>query len=110
MLQKIKHRGPDEEGVFIHNKCMIGVQRLSILDLKFVQPMKSIDGNYIIGFNGEIFNHKELRSKLKNKVSFQTKNSDTEVILNLYRVYGLDFLNHLMACLQLVFTIKKRIL
>lgn len=94
MLEKIKHRGPDEKGVFINKNCMIGVQRLSILDLKFgTQPMKSIDGNYIIGFNGEIFNHKELRSKLKNKVSFQTKNSDTEVILNLYRVYGLDFLN-----------------
>ena len=94
MLEKIKHRGPDEKGVFINKNCMIGVQRLSILDLKFgTQPMKSIDDNYIIGFNGEIFNHKELRSKLKNKVSFQTKNSDTEVILNLYRVYGLDFLN-----------------
>ena len=109
MLQKIKHRGPDEEGVFIHNKCMIGVQRLSILDLKFgSQPMKSIDGNYIIGFNGEIFNHKELRSKLKNKVSFQTKNSDTEVILNLYRVYGLDFLNLLNGMFAISIYDKKK--
>ena len=42
MLQKIKHRCPDEVGVFIHNKCMIGVLRLSIVDLKFgSQPMKS---------------------------------------------------------------------
>ena len=72
--------------------------------------MKSIDGNYIIGFNGEIFNHKELRSKLKNKVSFQTKNSDTEVILNLYRVYGLDFLNLLNGMFAISIYDKKRIL
>ena len=67
MMNKISHRGPDDEGFFISqpDHIALGHKRLSIIDIKGgKQPFLSIDENYIIIFNGEIYNFKSLRSQL----------------------------------------------
>ena len=97
---KIQHkRGPDGNGVW-QSKCKkitFGHNRLSIIDLsdKANQPFISDDNSLIITFNGEIYNYKELKNELKkNKVLFKS-NSDTEVIIESYRFWGLEFLKKL---------------
>ncbi len=69
MMQVQKHRGPDDEGIFIKNNVGLGFVRLSIIDLSSAghQPMFSDDGMYVVVFNGEIFNYIELREELKQK-------------------------------------------
>lgn len=89
MSDTIIHRGPDSEGSFVDDHVALGFRRLSIIDLEGGdQPIHSKDGRYVIVFNGEIYNYRELRSKLieENNCTFST-NSDTEVILNAYTVY-----------------------
>lgn len=91
MMARIPHRGPDETGVHLDGPCALGHVRLSIVDLAAgQQPMVSDDGRYWISFNGEIFNHVELREKLVQKGhAFRTR-CDTEVILHLYQEKGAD--------------------
>ena len=97
---KIQHkRGPDGSGIWKSNcnKITFGHNRLSIIDLseKANQPFISNDKKSIITFNGEIYNYKQLRNKLeKNNVIFKS-NSDTEVIIESYKFWGLEFLNKL---------------
>ena len=78
----VKHRGPDDSGIFTDSAISLGHSRLSIIDLskKGKQPMKRL--NYIITFNGEIYNYKEIKRELK-EYNFKS-NSDTEVILYAY--------------------------
>ncbi len=90
MSEKIAHRGPDGDGVFVDDYVGLGHRRLSIIDLEFgIQPMHSADGRYVIVFNGEIYNYKDIRRKLTrdHNVQFQT-NSDTEALLQTYMIYG----------------------
>jgi len=89
MMSKIKHRGPDDEGVLIERNIGLGHVRLSIQDLSKAghQPMFSNDKRYSIIFNGEIYNFIELRKELENSYSFKTK-TDTEVILAAYQKWG----------------------
>lgn len=90
----ISHRGPDGEGHFIDENIGLGHRRLSIIDLKGgAQPMHSKDERFIIVFNGEIYNFPEIRLELINKGFRFSTNSDTEVILSAYSVYGKDCLN-----------------
>lgn len=64
MLKVIKHRGPDDSGSFNTKWCTLGINRLSILDIRQgKQPMYSENKNYILVFNGEIFNYIELKKK-----------------------------------------------
>ena len=88
----IKHRGPDDSGVFVDKSLNIGLghQRLSILDISNLghQPMFSSDRKVIIVFNGEIYNFRELRAQLEEKGYIFHGNSDTEVLLNLYLLEG----------------------
>ena len=64
-LKKLVHRGPDGEGLFEDQNCVLGHRRLSIIDLKTgSQPMASDCGRYIVIFNGEIYNYKELKNNL----------------------------------------------
>jgi asparagine synthase (glutamine-hydrolysing) len=81
-------RGPDARGVWISDdeRVAFGHRRLSIIDLSDAgaQPMSNADGNLIVTFNGEIYNHRELRRDLENKNYFFRSNSDTEVLLHLY--------------------------
>ena len=93
MLSLINHRGPDESGVFLDKNIGIGSVRLSIIDLSSgQQPMSDTTGRYWIVYNGEIFNYKELRVDLINKgIQFKT-NCDTEVVVQMYALYGPDCL------------------
>src|SRR5205085_2472583 len=79
-------RGPDSSGIFNNERVGLGHRRLSIIDTTSdgKQPMYDESSRYVIVFNGEIFNYKELRQKLENSgVSFFS-HSDTEVLLKLY--------------------------
>lgn len=92
-LSTIKHRGPDSYGIYNKLNFGFGMQRLAILDLtNGDQPMFDSSGAVGIVFNGEIYNYKEIRAKLKKRgVVFKT-DSDTEVILLAFIEYGLSFL------------------
>ena len=90
MLEVQKHRGPDFTGDWIvENTVAFGHNRLSIIDLSDAgnQPFLSDCGNYVLLFNGEIYNYLELRKILQSKYTFTTQ-SDTEVLLNAYREWG----------------------
>jgi asparagine synthase (glutamine-hydrolysing) len=89
MRDVLIHRGPDESGVFAKKNVGLGHRRLSIVDLATgQQPMFSRDGTRIIVYNGEIYNHKDLRKQLTAKGYEYISNSDTETILHLYEEYG----------------------
>lgn len=90
MGEAIAHRGPDSDGSYVDDYVALGFRRLSIIDLEGgTQPIHSQDGKYVIIFNGEIYNYQEIRKELieKHGCTFQT-NSDTEVILQAYQIYG----------------------
>jgi len=99
MTDAIAHRGPDAEGHFVREAdgLYLGHRRLSIIDLACgAQPMHTADGQYTIVFNGEIYNHAELRRELEQRgCVFQTDHSDTEVLLLGYREYGPAFVERL---------------
>lgn len=102
MMQVIKHRGPDDEGVFIDGHVGLGHVRLSILDLSSAgkQPMTDATGRYTIIQNGESYNYIELREELKALGYKFTTQTDTEVLLNGYIEWGesvLDKLNGMFA-------------
>ena len=88
------HRGPNSSGKFINDENTFGFKmcRLSILDLELgIQPMYSLDKRYVIIFNGTILNAPELRKELEVlNIKFITKNSDTEVLLNVLIKFGID--------------------
>ena len=94
MCNAIAHRGPDDEDVFACGQVGLGMRRLSIIDLASGhQPMRTEDGAFTIVFNGEIYNHRTVRRDLEGRgVRFRTR-SDTECILQAYRLDG-------PACLQ----------
>ena len=94
MLRSISYRGPDESGIYHSPFATLGNVRLSIIDIEGgQQPLCDLSGRYWIVFNGEIFNYKELRIDLEKKGNaFKTK-SDTEVLVQLYAVYGKKCLN-----------------
>lgn len=95
MMYVMKHRGPDDEGVFIEKSVGLGFVRLSILDLSQAghQPFQSNDGRYVIVLNGEIYNYIELRETLREKGYVFKSNTDTEVVLNGYMEWGEECLD-----------------
>jgi asparagine synthase (glutamine-hydrolysing) len=97
-LNAMAHRGPDDEGIWesAGHEVILGHRRLSIIDLCLGhQPMLDVSGDYAIVFNGEIYNHTELREELrKGGARFRTQ-SDTEVILEAYRRWGVECLQRL---------------
>ena len=90
MMAAQKHRGPDDEGIFLEDTVGLGFVRLSILDLSQAghQPMFSEDERYVIVFNGEIFNYLELRFELRNLGHQFNTDTDTEVLLAAYQQWG----------------------
>jgi asparagine synthase (glutamine-hydrolysing) len=95
IMQIMKHRGPDDEGIFLENNIGLGFVRLSIIDLSLAghQPKVSSDENYVMVFNGEIYNYIELKEELINQgIIFETQ-TDTEVLINAYIHWGEDCLN-----------------
>ncbi len=97
MMIRMKHRGPNDDGIFVEGNVGLGFVRLSILDLSAAghQPMFSPDERFVIIFNGEIFNYVELREELRSKGhSFRTQ-TDTEVLLAAYLEWGEQMLHKL---------------
>ena len=96
MLRTMSYRGPDESGIYHSRLATIGNVRLSIIDLETgQQPLSDPTGRFWIVLNGEIFNYRELREELvENGAEFSTQ-SDTEVLVQLYALYGRVCLNKL---------------
>lgn len=101
MGDAIRHRGPDDSGSFADQHAALGMQRLSIVDLAHGhQPMATADGAIQVVFNGEIYNHRELRRDLIARGETFTTDSDTEVLLRQYARFGVggfDALNGMFA-------------
>jgi asparagine synthase (glutamine-hydrolysing) len=97
MTRALAHRGPDAEGYLVDGPVHLGHRRLSIVDLSGgAQPMATSDGRLTIVFNGEIYNHADLRRELEAQGHiFLTDHSDTEVLLNGYRAWGEGMLERL---------------
>ncbi len=90
MTDVIAHRGPDGEGDYVEGPVGLGHRRLSIIDLSEAgrQPMMSNCGRYVLSYNGEIYNFKELRVELEAKGYWFRSKTDTEVVLNAFSVWG----------------------
>jgi len=95
MLSVIQHRGPDETGIYLCENIGLGSVRLSIVDLSTgQQPLSDESGNYWIVYNGEVFNYPELRIDLEKKgIKFRTT-CDTEVVVQMYAMYGAGCLKY----------------
>jgi len=91
-IERIRHRGPDAQGEYFDSNLWMGHVRLSILDLSSAgnQPMASADGRFIISYNGEVYNFKELASNLS--IINLRSGSDTEVVLRAFEKLGVDSL------------------
>lgn len=95
MSKLIRHRGPDWSGIYCGEKAVLAHERLSIVDPQSGgQPLFSRDGKLVLAVNGEIYNHRQIRESLAGEYEFMT-GSDCEVILPLYRKYGVNLLDHL---------------
>ena len=96
MCDAIVHRGPDSDGVFCQDGIALGMRRLKIIDLvSGDQPIFNADRTVVVTFNGEIYNHRELRAELEGKgYTFRT-NSDTEVLVHLYEEMGEELVHRL---------------
>jgi asparagine synthase (glutamine-hydrolysing) len=101
MVRRIAHRGPDDEGIWISSSdqfpVMLGSRRLAILDLSAAghMPMLSKDGRFVITYNGEIFNYREVREELKHAGHRFSSSGDTEVVLAAYQQWGPSCLTRL---------------
>lgn len=96
MANTLRHRGPDDEGIYCKKNIGLAHRRLSIIDItNGHQPMHSSMSDISIVFNGEIFNYIELREELIKKGHTFLTHSDTEVIIHLYQEYDLDFIQKL---------------
>lgn len=102
-------RGPDDSGYYLYNNFGMAMRRLSIIDIKDgSQPMSSFDQSIHVIFNGEIFNYLELKKKLISEgYNFRT-NSDTEVIIALYKKYDENFINELNGMFSICLFDKKK--
>ncbi len=107
MVRAANHRGPDDEGLYVDGRCVLGHTRLAIIDpAGGRQPMVDCASGVAVTFNGEVFNYKDLRSSLERTgVVFQTA-SDTEVLLRAYLAYGTRCVHQLNG--QFAFAIWDR--
>ena len=110
MGDSIVHRGPDGHGYFTGGPVGLAHRRLSLIDVSSgAQPMFNEDSSIVVVFNGEIYNHLELRSVLESRGHIFRTHSDTEVILHAYEEYGLSFPTHLTGMFALaLWDMKQR--
>ena len=96
MCEKIVHRGPDDEGIYVKDGVGLGMRRLSIIDLHGGhQPVFNEDRSIWVVFNGEIYNFPVLRAELEKKGHRFYTHTDTEVIVHLYEDHGAECVHHL---------------
>ena len=104
MMDSIIHRGPDSSGEYIDDNICMGFRRLSFLDLSEAgsQPLYSADKRFVLTFNGEIYNYKEIREELIEKGYTFTTETDSEVILHGYEEYKEGILDKLRGMFAFV--------
>ncbi|MGA9393411.1 MAG: asparagine synthase (glutamine-hydrolyzing) [Candidatus Sulfotelmatobacter sp.] len=96
MNRQIVHRGPDDDGFFVEDNVGLAMRRLSIIDIQTGhQPLSNEDGSVWIVFNGEIYNHQDLRKELEARGHRYRTKSDTETIVHSYEEYGKQCVEHL---------------
>jgi asparagine synthase (glutamine-hydrolysing) len=96
MRDAVRHRGPDDAGVFIEGGVGLGHRRLSIVDVSHGhQPMFNEDESKVIVYNGEVYNHADYRRELEAKNHVYRTHCDTETILHLYEEYGANCVRYL---------------
>jgi asparagine synthase (glutamine-hydrolysing) len=113
MCDRIVHRGPDSEGVWIDDNVALGMRRLSIIDLKTGdQPVFSEDRSIVAMQNGELYNYREVRTELEKHGHHFTTQTDTEIIPHLYEHYGDAFVERIngMFAIALWDSQKKRLI
>lgn len=124
MCKVIRHRGPDDQGVWLgngvdgedredreggENGVALGMRRLAIIDLAGGhQPVFNEDQSALVVFNGEIYNYRELRQELQSKGHHFSTDSDTETIVHAYEEYGDDCVNHLRGMFTFALWDRKR--
>jgi asparagine synthase (glutamine-hydrolysing) len=109
MNRQITHRGPDDDGFFAEGNVGLAMRRLSIIDLKTGhQPISNEDENLQIVFNGEIYNHAELRAVLESRNHRYRTRSDTETIVHLYEEYGRDCVKYLRGMFAFAIWDRRR--
>ncbi len=119
MNNQMRYRGPDDEGIWSDEHCVLGQVRLSIIGLNNgTQPLYNADKTHVLICNGEIYNYVEIKKELEKKGFVLQTDTDTEVILPLYELYGLDCVNYLRGIfsfclydtkLQQIFVARDRI-
>jgi len=119
MNRRIAHRGPDDEGFFIEENVGLAMRRLSIIDVRTGhQPISNETQDIWIVYNGEIYNHIELRTALEGKGHRYRTNSDTETIVHLYEEYGRECVKYLRGmfafaiwdrCKRVLFAARDRL-
>ncbi len=95
MTDRIAHRGPDGEGQWVEGSVGLGHRRLAIIDRSRAgaQPMHSEDGRYVLSYNGEVYNFREIRSELERAGHYFRSDGDTEVVLVALAQWGVEALN-----------------
>ena len=113
MASALEHRGPDDAGEHLEPGIGLASRRLSILDLSPAghMPMASPDGRVVLVWNGEIYNHVELREEMKRRGVRFRSTGDTEVLLQLYLAQGPEFLRRLVGMFAIaLWDGRKRVL
>ena len=113
MRDIIAHRGPDDAGVYVDDRAALGHRRLSIVDLAAGhQPLANEDQTVWIIFNGEIYNHRQVREQLESAGHHYATRSDTETIVHAYEQWGDSAVEHLrgMFAFAIWDTAKQRLL
>ena len=108
----ISHRGPDAEGIFNEEIIGLGHRRLSILDLSDAanQPMISQCGRYVMVYNGEVYNFKEIAKDLKAESGIDLKtSSDTEVLLEAFAHWNTQFVERLNGMFSAIFSVVSKL-
>lgn len=109
MADVLTHRGPDDTGVFTEGTVSLAHRRLSIVDLACGhQPMASPDGNIVLVYNGEIYNHPRLKQQLEAQGHRYTTRCDTESLIHAYQEFGTECLTHLNGMFSFVLYDRRR--
>ena len=109
MCQVIRHRGPDDQGVWVDDGVALGMRRLSIIDLAGGhQPIFNEDQSMLVVLNGEIYNYRELQKELQERGHHFRTNSDTEAIVHAYEEYGDECVKHLRGMFTFAIWDRKR--